>query len=485
MANDAEQLEQLTAYLDGELSPAQCAEVDRLLSNDPGARALLDELRQTSRLVSALPREPAPDGLADAVVNRMERRDLLGDSPPHHATSSGVVSWSRRFAVAASIALVGTAVWIAWPHFTQLMTAEKQPIRLAQADKVEETLTPPTLEERDQSEIGKAKTLRPSARPAIGNALAENAVRAKTPLALGYAGDDADEEEPGAEAEDEAVPAFSRRFVAKLESRAAEQPAARAATAPEPAQSVTVETDVATIARLTDLIEKDMARHAVPMLQADAQERVARSDEAFFTLRRAAAASSPAPSSAGARSRVAISGDEVRIVMRVPQDVAGQVLADMYRISEEAGTAAGWTTVGRPFVPSRVGGRVSNRTEGKDSPAVAKEDVQKAAPPASDRLEKKRAIAPAEQDAAGSKDGGLFDDEHLPAQKKDRTRSVSAHPASQPAPPPDEPLVTLTILLRTKPATSPSATTQPSTQPAGLPTSQAAPRSTTQEAPGG
>ena len=71
MTNDAEQLEQLTAYLDGELAPAQRAEVDRLLAEDPDARALFDELRQTSRLVSALPRASAPEGLADAVVNRL------------------------------------------------------------------------------------------------------------------------------------------------------------------------------------------------------------------------------------------------------------------------------------------------------------------------------------------------------------------------------------------------------------------------------
>lgn len=450
MASNAEQLEQLTAYLDGELSPAQRAEVDRLLAGDPGARALLDELRQTSQLVSTLPREPAPEGIAAAVVNRMERRDLLGESPPLHATSSRVASWPRRFAVAASIGLVGTAVWIAWPYFPQLMDAEKQPLRVAQMDRSAETPTQLPLEGRDQSEISKMKTLRRSARPAAGSGLAERSVRGKAPLSLGYVGDDADGDEPSADAEDETIPAFAKRFVAKLESPTAEQRAAGASTDPEPTQSVIIETDVATIVRLTDLVEKDMARHSVPMLPAEAEEQVAQRDEAFFTLRRTALPS-PALSSAVTRSRAAITGDEIHIVMRVPRDVAEQMLTDIYRISDEPDT----------------------------------EKDEEKTPPTLVRLEKNRTISPAAQDTADSRDEGLLDDESLSAQKRDLGRLDSVNAASQPAPPPDEPLVTLTIHLRTKPAISSAATTQPTTQPSGLPTSQTAPRPTTQEAPGG
>jgi hypothetical protein len=48
-----------------------------------------------------------------------------------------------------------------------------------------------------------------------------------------------------------------------------------------------------------------------------------------------------------------------------------------------------------------------------------------------------------------------------------------------------EPLVTLTIHLKARPEFATAATTQPSTQPAEAPMSQAKPRATTQEVPGG
>lgn len=488
MTHDPEQLEQLTAYLDGELSPARRAEVDKLLSEDPDARALLLELQQTSRLVSALPREPTPDGLADTVVQRMERQDLLGDSPANRPRSSQVVSWSRRVAVAASIALVGTAVWIAWPHFAQVMNVEKLPVRLAQADKVQEASTPPPREERGPSDLGKANSPRPSAGPAPGDAVASRKVRTKAPLALGYVGDDGDDEEANATAVEAPAPAFARRFVAKLERTGATQPAARTSIAPRPAPSVTVEADVATIARLTDLVEKDMARHAVPMRQADAKEKLTQLNTPFYTLRRATASLSPPFSTDAPRPRAGeVPGNGVRIVIRVPQDVAEQVLANMRQITEQTDTAAGWTTGGRRSGPSRAAGRASGHTAyGKMSPA-AEGDVQEDASPELDHTEKPYADAPVEQGVAGAKDTGMFesDAERSPAQKADRRRSISKLAASRPAAPPAEPLVTLTIHLKTKSPTASAAATQPSIQPAVTPTSQAAPPPTTQESPSG
>ncbi len=115
MTNDWEKPEQLSAYLDGELSESERAEVERLIEADPQARRLLDELGMTSRLVGGLERGVAPPGFAEAVQARLERRALLGDSPQDFEqgrTPAG--RWVRRFAVAACLALACTAAWFGW-----------------------------------------------------------------------------------------------------------------------------------------------------------------------------------------------------------------------------------------------------------------------------------------------------------------------------------------------------------------------------------
>jgi len=53
-------LERLSAYLDGELSPREHAEVDRQLALEPALRDALEGLRQTKALLRAAPRVRAP-----------------------------------------------------------------------------------------------------------------------------------------------------------------------------------------------------------------------------------------------------------------------------------------------------------------------------------------------------------------------------------------------------------------------------------------
>lgn len=116
MTDRDEQFEQLTAYLDGELTETERAEVETLLERDPAARRLLNELRQTAALVAGLPRASAPADFSQSVVARLERDALLSD-----ATVSGrgwtLGNWS---ALAASIVLVAAAGWYALPHVNQL-----------------------------------------------------------------------------------------------------------------------------------------------------------------------------------------------------------------------------------------------------------------------------------------------------------------------------------------------------------------------------
>ena len=63
---DRDQLgEWLSAYLDGELDEQDTSRVESVLEADSGAREMLEELREMSAAVGALPRQNAPDSLED------------------------------------------------------------------------------------------------------------------------------------------------------------------------------------------------------------------------------------------------------------------------------------------------------------------------------------------------------------------------------------------------------------------------------------
>ena len=66
-----EQHELLSAYLDGEVSAAERAEVERLLASDAAARKALDDMRRISAMVGGLPRQKAPPGFAFGVASRL------------------------------------------------------------------------------------------------------------------------------------------------------------------------------------------------------------------------------------------------------------------------------------------------------------------------------------------------------------------------------------------------------------------------------
>lgn len=133
MTDYEEQLELLTAYLDEEVTPAERAQVEALLEKDPEARRLLDELRQTSALVAALPGATAPGHFSDNVVARLEREALLGaeNVPPQRWTLG---NWS---ALAASIVLVAAAGWYVVPRLDQFKSERvAQPAAMREGDVV-------------------------------------------------------------------------------------------------------------------------------------------------------------------------------------------------------------------------------------------------------------------------------------------------------------------------------------------------------------
>ncbi len=67
-------MEQLSAYLDGELSQAESCRVAEMVAADPALSAELESLRAVQSLLRGLPPARAPAGMADAVLERAQRK---------------------------------------------------------------------------------------------------------------------------------------------------------------------------------------------------------------------------------------------------------------------------------------------------------------------------------------------------------------------------------------------------------------------------
>jgi len=80
--------ELFSAYLDGELTAAEQAKVERLLATSPAARQLVDELRALSASLQSLPVERLEGDLSGWVLRQAERR-ILGDHPDSRPRPSG------------------------------------------------------------------------------------------------------------------------------------------------------------------------------------------------------------------------------------------------------------------------------------------------------------------------------------------------------------------------------------------------------------
>ncbi len=77
--------ELFSAYLDGELTAAEQADVERLLAASPAARQLMDELRALSSTLQSLPAHKLDEDLSQQVLRLAEQRVLMGgtDSDPN------------------------------------------------------------------------------------------------------------------------------------------------------------------------------------------------------------------------------------------------------------------------------------------------------------------------------------------------------------------------------------------------------------------
>ena len=83
--------ELISAYLDGELTPADAARAERLLADDPAMRRLHDELVALSGTLKSLPHDSLGEGFHEHVLRQAERHMLTASTDAQYSepTSAG------------------------------------------------------------------------------------------------------------------------------------------------------------------------------------------------------------------------------------------------------------------------------------------------------------------------------------------------------------------------------------------------------------
>ncbi|MEE8450492.1 MAG: hypothetical protein V3R99_01220 [Thermoguttaceae bacterium] len=105
--------ELFSAYLDGELTAEEQAQVERILADSPAARQLLDELRALSSTLQSLPQHKLDEDLSEAVLRNAEREILTRPVPFTPTKPSRRLPDWRRFVNSRSLAWSGMAVAVA------------------------------------------------------------------------------------------------------------------------------------------------------------------------------------------------------------------------------------------------------------------------------------------------------------------------------------------------------------------------------------
>ncbi|NLE58795.1 MAG: hypothetical protein GX616_10565, partial [Planctomycetes bacterium] len=150
---------QLSAYLDGELTRQEQAEVEAWLAADPEARRLLAQLRATVDAVQSLPRAHASEELLGNLRTKLERKALLDTpGPVEVVTRTPALSWGKWVAAAAVIALTVTA-----GYFTWTLRSEQQQVagpQLASRDEAP-ARTPSSATEKMSPDAGVDTLIKP------------------------------------------------------------------------------------------------------------------------------------------------------------------------------------------------------------------------------------------------------------------------------------------------------------------------------------
>ncbi|HUB24951.1 MAG TPA: zf-HC2 domain-containing protein [Tepidisphaeraceae bacterium] len=112
---DSQDIEaRLCDYIEGNLSPADQAEIERHLESHPRHREMIQELIRTRGLVGSLPQSKAPMDMTESLQSQLERSMLLGDGL--NAAGDGRARHIWRTLVMAAVILLsislGTAIFV-------------------------------------------------------------------------------------------------------------------------------------------------------------------------------------------------------------------------------------------------------------------------------------------------------------------------------------------------------------------------------------
>jgi hypothetical protein len=108
--------ELLSSFIDGELSPRQRTEVQRMAAHDPAVSRRLRQLQNCRTLFCSLPPAEAPGDLLEQIKQSLERKTLLQEQPVLARRSTGVIHLVfRKFVAAAAmislLAVLGAVVY--------------------------------------------------------------------------------------------------------------------------------------------------------------------------------------------------------------------------------------------------------------------------------------------------------------------------------------------------------------------------------------
>jgi len=101
--------ELLGSFMDGELSPRQRTEVQRMAAHDPQVARRLQQLQNCRSLFCSLPAAKAPSDLLEQVKASLERNSLLQEQPliGHRSVGAWHLAFRQFVSAAAVIALLG------------------------------------------------------------------------------------------------------------------------------------------------------------------------------------------------------------------------------------------------------------------------------------------------------------------------------------------------------------------------------------------
>jgi len=164
--NDLPQNELLSAYLDGELTAAEQADVERLLAASPAARQLLDELRTLSATLQALPQQKLGEDLSQQVLQIAEHR-MLTEGEPGEASASPIAPVPLGRSVFQRFLTRRTMVWLSLTAAIAIMIVIDEHRRAVQPENtVCEVALAPGGHEKLERRIGpRTRPARPLSKP--------------------------------------------------------------------------------------------------------------------------------------------------------------------------------------------------------------------------------------------------------------------------------------------------------------------------------